>query len=138
MSLVQKYSRIGKKITIKGKGEYQIFRETVNTDNKSKNYVTLTIGFRFRLLGKNPLLHGLFQKLCILSLPLWAFYPGFIHKLWLVDPKTKNYVGLYKWDTPAHAESYRKYLTKMLNFTCTPGSIWSHLVNKNINSTIFW
>ena len=35
-----------------------------------------------------------------------AGYPGFIKKVWMVNLKTGEWLGLYEWETEQYAKSY--------------------------------
>ena len=108
-------------------GNYEIFRETVRVSGTTGQPVVLVVGFRLKLIGGNPLLHRLFQRLCILTTPFWSGFRGFRVKLWMVDPETKNYLGIYDWAGAANAGVYVEALVRVLHPLSTPGSVWHDL-----------
>jgi hypothetical protein len=40
-------------------------------------------------------LHRLFRVVCIITTPFFVGLPGFRSKLWMVDPATGDFAGLY-------------------------------------------
>jgi len=58
---------------------------------------------RFRFSRLPPRLNKLFS---MLPIPLIAGLPGFRSKMWLMDPDTGEFQGIYEWDTVEHAETY--------------------------------
>lgn len=115
--LSKKYKAIDGKI-------YQVFRETVSQKEYSKQEITLTIGFRLKVIDQNPLFHYLFQRLSLFNTPLWVGFPGFKTKFWMVEPKTKNYLGLYRYQGKENAIVYAKYITAILKPISTKNSVW--------------
>ena len=110
-----------------GRTNYSIFRETVSRDGSLETPVILVVGFRLRFLGGNPILHWLFQRICIISTPIWGGFSGFRTKLWMVDPKDKNYLGIYEWAGDGSARNYVEWLTVILRPLSTSGSVWYEL-----------
>lgn len=90
-----KDDRVGKPYLVSQHGPYAVFRETINRQAADDPPVTLVVGFRLKLLGVNPMLHWLFQRVCMLTTPFWSGFRGFGTKLWMVDPETKGYLGIY-------------------------------------------
>jgi hypothetical protein len=50
---------------------------------------------------------------------------GFRTKLWMVDPSTKNYLGIYDWRGKGAARNYIDFLIPILHFFSVKGSVWS-------------
>jgi len=75
-----------------------------------------------------PRLHALFRVVCILTTPFFVGVPGFRSKLWMVDPATGDFAGLYEWDDLATARAYAEGLAKVLRLLSTPGSVSYELV----------
>ena len=90
----------------------------------------LVVGFRLRFIGSNPLLHWLFQRICIISTPILSGFPGFRTKLWMVDLKSKNYLGIYEWAGKENALFYADWLSNLLRKLSTKGSVWYKLEDK--------
>jgi hypothetical protein len=51
-------------------------------------------------------------------------FAGFRIKLWLVDRKTQNYLGIYRYEGEKNAKTYADYLTPIPRFVSTRGSVW--------------
>lgn len=116
--------------TVESAGTFSVFRETVRRFAPSGPPVVLIVGFRLKLIGSNPLFHWLFQHVCILTTPFWCGLRGFGTKLWLVDPVTKNYFGIYEWFGEADAERYLEFLLPILGFFSVGNTSWSKVVNR--------
>ena len=116
--------RVGKTYTVDQAGQYTIFRETVNRRVRGDVPIVLVIGFRLKLIGSKPLWHWLFQRVCILTTPFWCGLKGFKIKLWMVDRKTKNYMGIYEWLGEENARAYIDFLIPILRFFSIPSTIW--------------
>lgn len=123
------HHRLGQLYQIESQGTYAIFRETHSSQNFPDSPVVLVVGFRLKLIGLNPLMHWLFQRLCILTTPFWSGFKGFRIKLWMVDPATKNYLGIYEWKGQSNAETYVGALERVLRAVSTPGSVWHQLMS---------
>ena len=115
--------RLGKSYRIDRGGEYTIFRESV-LSRKPQNRVVLVVGFRLRFIRSIAALHWLFQRVCILTTPFWSGFRGFRVKLWMVDKKTKNYLGIYDWATSRDAKAYADTLVVVLHPLSTANSVW--------------
>lgn len=86
---------------------------------------------RFRLTplpAHRHLLHALFRVVCIVTTPFFVGLPGFRSKLWMVDPWTGEFAGLYQWDSEEAAAGYERGLVRILERLSTPGSVSSELV----------
>jgi hypothetical protein len=73
-------------------------------------------------------LHALFRVVCIVTTPFFAGIRGFRSKLWMVDPETGDFAGLYEWDDAATAKAYAEGLAKVLRLLSTRGSVTYELV----------
>ena len=81
---------------------------------------------RFALEGFRPerrQLHRLVRVVCIVTTPFFAGLAGFRSKLWMVDPATGDFAGLYEWDDAESAEAYARGLAKVLRAISAPGSV---------------
>jgi len=108
-------------------GRYAIFRESY-VDAKVMEPTVMVFGFRLFIIGSNPFMHWLFQRVCILTTPIWSGFPGFNIKLWMVDPETKDYIGIYQWDSKKKLRVYADYLEKILLRLSTKGSVWYEII----------
>lgn len=106
--------RIGERYLVDDGGNYDIFRDTLSSDGSLEPRAVLVVGFRLRLIGTNPILHWVFQRICILTTPIWSGFQGFRVKLWMVDQWSKNYLGIYEWAGARNAKSYVDWLIGIL------------------------
>ena len=88
----------------------------------------LVVGFQLKVIGAHPVPHWIFQRCCLLTTPFWSGLPGFSVKLWMVDPETKRYLGIYDWRGTAHAQQYVDALVRVLHPLSTPDSVWYRLL----------
>ncbi len=116
--------RLGQAFRVDDGLGYQIFRETLSDAAPAEAPNVLVVGFQLKLLGARPLPHWLFQRCCLLTTPFWSGLPGFSVKLWMVDPETKRYLGIYDWRGTANAQRYLDALTRVLRPLSTPDSVW--------------
>lgn len=112
---------------IKDKGKYMVFRETVSLAAPQDTPIILVVGFRLKNIKSISFLHYLFQRVCILTTPFWSGLPGYYIKLWMVDPKTKNYAGIYEWKGKENAMTYLNALIPVLHFFSIKDSVWYHV-----------
>jgi hypothetical protein len=101
---------------------YRVFRETV-TPLGAEQRTVVEVGFRLRLIGSAAAPHWLFQRLCILTTPFWSGFEGFGTKLWMVEPRTRDYAGIYEWGPVATAQRYLDVLLPVLRVVSVPGSV---------------
>jgi hypothetical protein len=104
--------------------DYAIFRESVAATSYPPPGTVLEVGFRLKLIRSSQIMHWIFQRLCIFTTPFWSGFDGFVVKLWMVNPQTKSYLGIYQWTTPDRAQWYVDALTRVLRAVSTPGSVW--------------
>ena len=119
--------RLGIDYRIDRGGTYRVFRDTRSHDVTDDPCVVLVVGFRLRVIGSNPSLHWLFQRVCLMTTPFWSGFRGFRVKLWMVDLDTKNYLGIYEWAGEANALSYVEALVRVLRPLSTKDSVWYEL-----------
>lgn len=123
-SLHLRGERLGYRYTIEQASQYAIFRETVSTRIIDESPVVLVIGFRLKIIGSHPSWHWLFQRCCIITTPFWSGFLGFQTKLWMVDPGSKNYLGIYQWFGERNAHRYIDFLLPVLRFFSVKKSVW--------------
>jgi hypothetical protein len=101
---------------------YRVFRET-RAPMASTAPTSFEVTFRLRLIGSARAAHWLFERLCILTTPFWSGCEGFGTKLWMVDPQSRGYAGIYEWGGVEAARSYLRVLLPILRFVSVPGSV---------------
>ena len=107
---------------------YAVFRDTVGDDGIGGARCVLVVAFRLRVIGSFPPAHWLFQRVCLLTTPFWSGFEGFREKLWMVDPETKSYLGIYDWAGAANARTYVEMLVRVLRPISTTDSVWYEIV----------
>jgi len=122
--IARRPERVDNYYNIKDRGIFKVFRDSESNRKCAGEPVTLVFGFRLKLIGSSKLLHWLFQRFCIFTTPFWSGLPGFKVKLWLVDPKTKNYLGIYDWRGEKEAQTYINFLLPVLKFCSISGTVW--------------
>ena len=86
---------------------------------------------RFHLTALAPgrrHLHALFRVVCIATTPLFVGLRGFRSKLWMVNPATGDFAGLYEWDDADSARAYADGLNRILRALSAPSSVSYELV----------
>ncbi|GAB3444740.1 hypothetical protein GCM10027517_24790 [Phycicoccus ginsengisoli] len=106
-------------------GTRSIIFRTTETDHSSPGVepAVLQVQFRLRWIGERRALHRVFVTTCVVNTPLFAGFPGFVRKQWMVDPETFVYRGLYDWDGADRARWYADRLWRVLALVAVPGSI---------------
>jgi hypothetical protein len=111
---------------------YVPFRHTRRSEERwSHDHPPAVIQPRFHLEVLPPRwrrLHALFRVVCIVTTPFFVGLPGFRSKLWMVDPATGDFAGLYEWDDAATARAYAEGLSRVLRLLSPPGSVSYELV----------
>ena len=105
---------------------YRVFRETRRPLTTERRAV-IEVGFRLKLIGSAPVPHWLFQRVCIITTPFWSGFDRFGTKLWMVDPLTRSYAGIYQWGGDAAAQTYLDVLLPILRMVSVPGSVFCAL-----------
>ncbi len=106
---------------------YVPFRHTVQDERKwSRARPPAVLHARFHLgvlPARRRSLHALFRVVCIVTTPFFVGIRGFRSKLWMVDPRTGDFAGLYEWDDLDSARAYAVGLSSVLRLLSTPGSV---------------
>jgi hypothetical protein len=124
-------ARLGTAYDLGSRGTYVVFRETVSTgETAGKPSVVLVVGFRLRVIGASSPAHRLFQRCCILTTPFWSGFAGFRVKLWMVDPDTEDYLGIYEWRGREQAQVYVDALVRVLRPLSVSGSVWYEILDE--------
>jgi hypothetical protein len=118
--------RLGRSYRLRDHHSYRVFRETVKPLPDPRGTV-IEVGFRLKLIRSASVPHWMFQGLCILTTPFWSGCDGFGTKLWMVDPRTSSYAGIYEWSAPASAHTYLDVLLPVLRVVSVPGSVFAEV-----------
>ncbi len=127
-SLRRPPERLGQAYGVGDGGVYQIFRETVSDAAPPQTPNVLVVGFQLKAIDARRLPHWIFQRCCLLTTPFWSGLPGMAVKLWMVDPGTKRYLGIYEWRGTENAQRYVDALVRVLEPLSTPDSVWYRLL----------
>jgi hypothetical protein len=105
---------------------YRVFRETVRPLPDRRRAV-IEVGFRLKLIRSAAAPHWLFERLCILTTPFWSGFDGFATKLWMLEPHTRSYAGIYEWADDDAARAYLDVLLPVLRVVSVSGSVFCKL-----------
>jgi hypothetical protein len=123
---------VGVELRMSDSRTYVPFRHTRRSETRwSHERPPAVIQPRFHLEPLPPhwrRLHALFRVVCIITTPFFVGLPGFRSKLWMVDPATGDFAGLYEWDDAATARAYAEGLSHILRILSAPGSVSYELV----------
>ena len=123
---------LGQRLPMSDGRSYVPFRYTVKdpaTWSHDKRPAVLQPRFHLAVLSaRRRRLHALFRVVCIITTPFFVGLRGFRSKLWMVDPETGDFAGLYEWDDAETARAYAEGLSKVLRALSTRGSVSYELV----------
>jgi len=125
--------RLGQPLRMSDGRTFVPFRHTVRRSAAptGAGATTAVLHPRFHLRFTKPrhrLFRELFRRVCIITTPFFVGLPGFRSKLWMVDPDTLDYAGLYDWDDADEARAYAEGLSRILRLLSVPGSVSYELV----------
>ena len=92
----------------------RIYRETSMRGLETTPQLLLAVRFRLRFIGSSRLGHALFRFESLFNTLLFAAHRGFHSKLWLTDPTTDYYRGIYEWENEESAVEYAETLRIVL------------------------
>jgi hypothetical protein len=120
---------LGRALTMSDGRTYVPFRETIK-DAPTDHPVVLQPRFHLRGFGPNRrIMHAIFRRVCIVTTPFFVGLSGYRSKLWMVDPATGDFAGLYEWNGVEEARAYADGLAKILRLLSSPGSVSYELVD---------
>ena len=116
--------RIGTVVTLPDGRAFTVFRESIRDDDAGPSQTTLAVWFHLRgIPAGSRIRRFLFERLCLANTLLFAGFDGYRVKLWMVDPKTADYAGLYLWRSDEEAELYGRYIAGILSPLSRRGSV---------------
>ena len=125
-------ARVGARLALPDGHTYVVFRESTCDAPVGGCPVTLAVWFRLRSIPPGARVRRwLFERLCIANTLLFAGFDGYLVKLWMVDPVTSEYAGLYSWASSGEAERYGSYITAVLRPISQPGSVGFRVVTES-------
>jgi hypothetical protein len=108
---------------------FSLFRQTHCDPADPAAGVTLAVWFHLKGVPAGARVRRwLFERESILNTILYAGMEGYQVKLWLVDPTTSDYAGLYSWDDAASAARYGRYISAVLRPLSRHGSVGFTLI----------
>jgi hypothetical protein len=121
---------IGRAVKMKDGRTFVTFRQTiVGNDAGTGHPAVLIVRFRFRIPGSRyNWFHYIFRPLCIVTTPFFVGVKGFRIKLWMEDPATHDYQGMYEWASADEAVRYTTGLEKILRLLSVKGSVTHEVV----------
>jgi hypothetical protein len=117
----------GRRVTFADGTTSTIYRETAIRRRTPGRSVVLVVRFRLRLIGTSRPWHALFRFESLFNTLLFAAHPGFQTKLWMSDPDTGFYRGVYEWNGSDEAAEYAQALRVVLTPWVEDGS-FSHRI----------
>jgi hypothetical protein len=125
---------VGKPVRLPDSREFVVFRETTCDGGDLEGTVTLAVWFHLRgVPGGARLRRFLFERESILNTILYAGFAGYRVKLWMVDPVTSDYAGLYAWRDRESASAYARYIATVLRPLSRPGSVGYEIVEVRLD-----
>jgi hypothetical protein len=122
-------SRVGSRVALPNGASFVVFRESYSDAPGAGTPVVLAVWFHLRAIPPGAeYRRWLFERLCILNTVLFAGFDGYLVKLWMVDPATSDYAGLYSWASAQSAERYGRYITAILQPLSSPRSVGFQVV----------
>ncbi len=86
--------------------------------------VTLAVWFRLRWVPPGARFRQyLFERESILNTLMFAGFPGYQVKLWMVDRASSDYAGVYTWSGRDAAEKYARYVTSVIRPLAVLGTV---------------
>lgn len=118
------HGRIGTTVAIPDGRQSVVFRESSRDGDPGSASVTLAVWFHLRgIPGGSRIRRLFFERLCLVNTILFAGFAGYQSKLWMVDPVTSDYAGLYSWHSAEEAEPYARYIIRILSPLSSEGTV---------------
>jgi hypothetical protein len=121
---------LDKTVLMKDNSKYRIFRHITikNVENDAETTVFI-VSFKFARLS-----HKANKKASIIPMLLITGFPGFVKKIYAVNPENGYWQGMYQWKSLRHLEEYKKsFVFRTMNKRAIQGSINSfEIENENL------
>ena len=125
---------LDKTVLMKDNSKYKIFRHiTIKDVERDAESTVFIVSFKFARLS-----HKANKKASIIPMLLITGCPGFVKKIYAVNPENGYWQGMYQWKSLKYLEEYKKsFVFRMMNERAIPGSINSfEIENENLLSFI--
>ena len=114
----------GRSLRLPDGRHFVVFRETTAETDATGAPVVLAIWFRLKFVPPRARVRGwIFERESILNTLMFAGFPGYARKLWMVNRDTAEYAGLYEWRGEAAARRYAGYVVRILKPLSVPRSV---------------
>lgn len=102
----------GKEVEIEKGKAFVIFRNIKQKKASSnKEQAWFAVSFKFARLS-----HKANKLTSLIPMMIIAGYPGFMQKIYAVNPANGYWQGIYQWKSQAHLEAYKKsFVFRMMN-----------------------
>lgn len=119
---------VGKTLCMKDERKFEVFRHVTldlgEDTGQAAAPAILVVRFEFARLSQRAN-----QLTSLIPIPLIAGFPGFRHKLWMVDSQTGCWQGVYEWANARAAQAYEQsFVFGVMNRRATPGSLFTELL----------
>lgn len=115
---------LGTTVTLTDKREFVVFRTSTKDAAPADRPVLLEVWFHLRSIPAGARWRRyVFERACLFNTLLFAGCDGFLVKLWMVDPATSDYAGMYSWESADSADRYGRYITSILRPLCPASSV---------------
>ena len=127
--LHRRRGRVGSWVRLPDGRCFQVFRETTSDAGSERDRVVVAVWFHLKGVPAGARIRrAIFERESILNTLLFAGFDGFRIKLWMVDPASSDFAGLYEWSDPGQAEIYARYITTVLARLSRSGSVGYQIV----------
>ena len=113
---------VGTTLAMEDDRRFRVFRHLSLRGGKAEAQAppaVLVVRFKFARFSQ-----GLNRLLSLIPVPLIGGYPGFRHKLWMVDEESGAWQGVYEWESNEAVEAYRRsFVLRTMNRRAEPKSI---------------
>ena len=125
---------MGDIIEMDDRSNFQVFRHI--TDRKvtfTSNFTVFIVSFKFSHLS-----HKANKLASIVPMLLITGFPGFVKKIYAVNPENGYWQGMYQWESLEFLEEYKTSLVfKVMNKRAIPESIKSiQFENKSLDNVL--
>ena len=125
---------MGEIIAMDDHSTFQVFRHI--TDRKvtfTSKFTVFIVSFKFSHLS-----HKANKLASIIPMLLITGFPGFVKKIYAVNPKNGYWQGMYQWESLEYLEEYKKsFVFKVMNKRAIPETIQSlQFENKSLDNLL--
>jgi len=125
---------MGEIIAMDDNSAFQVFRHI--TDRKvtfTSKYTVFIVSFKF-----SHLTHKANKIASIVPMLLITGFPGFVKKIYAVNPENGYWQGMYQWESLEYLEEYKKsFVFKVMNKRAIPKTIQSiQFENKSLDNLL--